>query len=281
MNRRLGVSNNDLLGYDDKHVVITGAASGMGEAAAQLLVDLGAQVYALDIADVSIPVAKSLRVDMKDSASIDAALAELPIEVHALFNCAGVPSPPFGPIDTMLINFSGLRYLTEALLPRMRKGAAIASIASTAGMGWKVNLPLVEKFLGLGNDLEIASEWMIEHADLVPDGYSFSKQCIIVYTMIKAGELAEKGIRINCIAPSPTDSGFMKKLKGEGGIPEEAVQLFLPSNGRYATGAEMGKPLVFLNSALASFISGVNLPLDFGYCAEVYTGQRDDLLGIA
>ena len=36
-----------------------------------------------------------------------------------------------------------------------------------------------------------------------------------------------------------------------------------------------------MNSAMASFVSGVNLAVDFGYCAEVFMGQRDDLLGIA
>jgi NAD(P)-dependent dehydrogenase (short-subunit alcohol dehydrogenase family) len=271
---------NDVLGYQGRNAVITGAASGMGQAAAQLLVDLGANVYALDIAEVSVPVAKSLSVDMKDSASIDAALAELPEEIHALFNCAGVPSPPFSARDTVLINFSGLRYLTEALLPRMAEGGAIASIASTAGMGWKANRPLVREFLELDRDLDSAGAWMAENADKVPDGYGFSKQCIIVYTMSMARELAQIGIRINCIAPSPTDSGFMVKLKGEGGIPEEVVQLFLPSNGRYATGADMGEPLVLLNSKLAGFVSGNNLPVDFGYCAEVVMGQRDDLIGI-
>ena len=73
----------------------------------------------------------------------------------------------------------------------------------------------------------------------------------------------------------------MQILKGEGKIPDDAVELFLPSNGRYASGAEMGQPLVLLNSALAGFVSGQNVPVDFGYCAEVVMGQRDDLLGIA
>ncbi len=272
---------NDVLGYQGKNVVITGAASGMGQAAAQLLVDLGANVYAMDIAEVSVPVTTALKADMKDQGSLDAALGELPEEIHALFNCAGVPSPPFSAQDTVLINFSGLRYLTEALLPRMAEGGAIASIASTAGMGWKANLPLVQDFLSLDNDLDTASGWLAENADKVPDGYGFSKQCIIVYTMSTARELAWKGIRINCIAPSPTDSAFMVKLKEEGGIPEEAVELFLPSNGRYATGADMGEPLVLLNSKLAGFVSGNNLPVDFGYCAEVFMGQRDDLLGLS
>ena len=126
-----------------------------------------------------------------------------------------------------------------------------------------------------------ARAWLAKHAAKGLDGYGFSKQCIIVYTMSMAKALAPRGVRINCIAPSPTDSGFMKLLKGEGAIPEEAVALFLPSNGRYATGAEMGAPLVMLNSRLASFVSGNNLPVDFGYCAEVIMGQRDDLLGIA
>jgi NAD(P)-dependent dehydrogenase (short-subunit alcohol dehydrogenase family) len=180
-----------------------------------------------------------------------------------------------------MINFAGLRYLTENLIPRIPAGGAIASIASTAGMGWKPNLARVREFLALDNRLETAAQWLREHGKSVPDGYGFSKQCIIVYTMTRARELAQLGIRINCIAPSPTDSGFMKKLTGEGQIPAEAVALFLPSNGRYAVGADMAGPLVLLNSALAGFISGNNVPVDFGYCAEVMMGQRDDLLGVA
>jgi NAD(P)-dependent dehydrogenase (short-subunit alcohol dehydrogenase family) len=271
----------DVLGYQGKTVVITGAASGMGQAAAQLLVDLGAEVYALDIAPVKVDVARSMTVDMKDADALDGAIAEIPDDIHALFNCAGVPSPPFSVADTVLINFSGLRYLTEALMPKISDGGAIASIASTAGMAWKPALATVKEFLGLDKSLATARRWLEDNPQKVPDGYGFSKQCIIVYTMQEAAELAKRGLRINCISPSPTASGFMDTLKGEGQIPDEAIDLFLPSNGRYATGEEMGEALVLLNSRLASFISGNNLPVDFGYCAEVLMGQRDDLLGIS
>ena len=271
---------NDILGYHRKKVVITGAASGMGEAAAQLLVNLGAEVYALDIEPVSVSVTEAIQVDMKDPASIDAAVAALPTEIYALFNCAGVPSPPFSPEDTVLINFVGLRYLSDALIPRIVEGGGIASIASTAGMAWRPKLEKLQEFLALDNSLETARQWMAENPELCADGYGFSKQCIIAYTMDKAKELASRNIRINCISPSPTASGFMDKLKGEGKMPAEAIDLFLPSNGRYATGPEMGEPLVLLNSKLASFVSGNNLPVDFGYCAELFMGQRDDLLGI-
>ena len=272
---------NDILGYQGKKVVITGAASGMGQAAAQLLVDLGAEVYALDIAPVSVPVAAAIRVDMKDSTSIDAAVAAVPQQIHCLFNCAGVPSPPFSAEDTLLINFVGLRYLTESLVTRITGGGAIASIASTAGMAWRPALASVQVFLALDKSFEAAEQWMSDNPEACADGYAFSKQCIIVYTMQKAKDLAGANVRINCISPSPTASGFMDKLKGEGQMPDEVIDLFLPSNGRYATGAEMGEPLVLLNSKLASFVSGNNLPVDYGYCAEIFMKQRDDLLGIS
>lgn len=268
---------SDVLGYQGRQVVITGAASGMGAAAAQLLVDVGAEVYALDISDVKVPVKKAIKTDMKDQASVDAAIAQLPDEVYALFNCAGVPHPPFSAMDTMMINWVGARYLTDALIPRISKGGGIASIASTAGMAWKGNLDLVTEFLGVTGFAE-SKAWLEAHPDLNVDAYGFSKQCMIVYTMMRAGELAQREVRINCISPSPTATAFMDQLTQD--VDRDAIKAFCPSNGRFADPAEMGEPLVLLNSKLASFVSGVNLPVDFGYCAEVWMQQRDNLMGI-
>ena len=268
----------DALGYEGKSVVMTGAASGMGAAAAHLLVDLGAEVHALDIGDVTAPVHRSIRTDMKSQSSIDAAVAELPAEIDVLFNCAGVPHPPAPALDTMMINFVGLRHLTDTLSPRLREGGSITSIASTAGMAWKSNLETVRACLSL-ETFEEAAAWLEGSPDLGADPYGFSKQCIIVYTQTLAGELAKRGIRINCISPSPTASDFMSKLTKE--IPEEAVTPFFPSNGRFAEPDEMGRALVMMGSDLACFVSGVNLPVDFGYCAEVAMGQRDNLMNIS
>ncbi|HQY70405.1 MAG TPA: coniferyl-alcohol dehydrogenase [Pseudomonadales bacterium] len=267
----------NVLGYEGRKVVITGAASGMGAAAARLLVELGAEVHALDIGEVTAPVAKAIRTDMKNKASIDAALAQLPGEIYALFNCAGVPHPPFSAFDTMMINFVGLKHLTDALLPRIGKGGAIASIASTAGMGWKANLELVRKFLAL-EGFDAAEAWLKDAPELNADAYGFSKQCLIVYTMTMAGELASRDVRINCISPSPTATAFMDQLTQQ--VPADAIKLFCPSNGRFAEPAEMGEALVLLNSRLAGFVSGLNVPVDYGYCAEVAMGQRDNLMGI-
>ena len=268
---------NDVLGYLGKHVVVTGAASGMGAAAAQLLVDVGAEVYALDISEVKVPVKKAIKTDLKDQASVDAAIAQLPEEIYALFNCAGVPHPPFSALDTVMINWVGARYLTDAMIPRICSGGGIASIASTAGMGWKNNLELVKEFLGVTGFAE-SHAWLEAHPDLNVDPYGFSKQCMIVYTMMQAGELAKREVRINCISPSPTATAFMDQLTKD--FDRDLIKVYCPSNGRFADPVEMGEPLVLLNSKLASFVSGNNLPVDFGYCAEVWTQQRDNLLGI-
>ena len=269
---------SDVLGYQGKQVVITGCATGMGAAAAETLVELGAEVYGLDIGDVKAPVHRAIRTDLKNRASIDAALSELPGEIDILFNCAGVPHPPTPLIDTVMINFVGLRHLTDALIPRIREGGSITSIASTAGMAWKSNLDLVKSFLELGT-FEAAEAWLKNEPSLNADAYGFSKQALIVYTQLRAGELAKRNVRINCIAPSPTGGAFMEKLNEK--IPEEAVRIFTPANGRFAEPAEMGRVLVLLGSDLAGFVSGVNLPVDFGYCAEVAMGQRENHMNIS
>jgi NAD(P)-dependent dehydrogenase (short-subunit alcohol dehydrogenase family) len=269
---------SDVLGYSGKKVVITGAASGMGAAATQLLISLGAEVHALDIGSVAAPVEQAIVTDMKNKSSIDSAISALPSEIAVLFNCAGVPHPPASALDTVMINFVGLRHLTDTLIPRLKAGGAIASIASTAGMAWKSNLDLVRDFLAL-ETFDKAAAWLEGAPDLKADPYGFSKQSLIVYTQLLAGDLAKQGLRINCIAPSPTQSDFMAKLTKE--VPEAAITPFFPSNGRFATPEEMGRALVLMGSDLACFISGVNLPVDFGYCAEVAMGQRDNLMNIS
>ncbi len=136
-----------VLGYENANVVVTGAASGMGAACAQRLSELGANVYGLDINEISVPVSQAIRVDVMDKASITEAVAQCPDRIFALFNCAGVPCPPTPAFPTMMINFVGFRELTEQLIPRIQAGGGIASVASTAGMAWRSNLDNVETLL--------------------------------------------------------------------------------------------------------------------------------------
>src|SRR4029077_3576810 len=110
--------------------------SGMGAAAARILVDLGAQVTAIDIKSPTAPVANFLEVDLRDRAAIEEAAASVDGELNALFSCAGLPGPPFSELDTMRVNFVGARHLAEQLVPKMRAGSAISAVSVSAAVGW-------------------------------------------------------------------------------------------------------------------------------------------------
>jgi NAD(P)-dependent dehydrogenase (short-subunit alcohol dehydrogenase family) len=265
----------DVLGYQGRQVVVSGAASGMGAAAARLLVELGAEVHALDLRPIEAPVKQSLEVDLREPGSIDAALARLPGELHALFHCAGLPGPPFSNLDTTLVNFVGLRHLTERLLPRIPRGGAVASITSVAGMGYRKNLDNVKGLVGTP-DFGSAHAWCEAHPEAV-NGYLFSKQCIIWYTKTRAVELVPRGIRMNCLSPAPTDTPMLPAFHAQ--VSRDFIeQHFLAPIGRNATPEEMAEPLIFLNSELARFISGQNLFVDYGYEAAIDVGARPGLL---
>ena len=134
---------NDVLQYEGKRVIVTGAASGMGAATAQILVDLGAEVHAIDIKKPEVTgLASFSQCDLRDPAQIDETIGKIGKIVNALFNCAGLPNT-FPNLDVMLVNFCGLRQVTESVIPLMIEGSSIASIASTAGIGWMQNMELL------------------------------------------------------------------------------------------------------------------------------------------
>jgi NAD(P)-dependent dehydrogenase (short-subunit alcohol dehydrogenase family) len=265
----------DILGYAGTRVVVTGAASGMGAAAARTLVDLGAEVHALDVKPLDVAVAQALEMDLRHRESIDAAASRLPEQIDALFNCAGLPGPPFSNLDTLLVDFAGHRHLTEALIPRLPRGGAIASITSVAGMGWRKNLENVKALCGT-KSFDEARAWCESHPTEA-NGYLFSKQCIIWYTMQRAVELVPRGIRMNCLSPSPTDTPMLPAFHAQ--VSRDFIEKhFLAPVGRNATPEEMAEPLLLLNSDAARFVSGVNLFVDFGYLAAVEVGARPALL---
>jgi NAD(P)-dependent dehydrogenase (short-subunit alcohol dehydrogenase family) len=76
----------DPLQYAGTRAVVTGAFSGIGEATARLLVDLGVEVTAVDIRSTPVPVARRLQVDLRDKLAIEEAGAELlhsPVGPHS------------------------------------------------------------------------------------------------------------------------------------------------------------------------------------------------------
>lgn len=263
----------DAFSYTGKRVVVVGAATGMGRAAAELAQDGGAEVIALDRADFDLPGAKIIQVDLADQASIEAAVAAVGGPVHALFSCAGVAD---GTPGIERINFIGHRHFINQLLDAgaLGRGSAIGLISSAAGLGWEAELPLLTEYLDIA-DFDAASAWAHEHGKA---DYRWSKQAVCAYVAREAFPLLKRGVRINAILPGPTDTplaqankemwlGFGSDYRAEAGI--EA-----------STPLEQAYPLVFLCSDAAKGINGITMITDAGYVSSGITGSFPAATGI-
>ena len=257
--------------YRNKRVVVSGCFSGMGAATARLLVQLGAEVHGLDYKQSDLKLASFRQMDLRDPASIDAAAAAIGGKVDALFNCAGLPQTA-PPLDVMKVNYAGTRRLTERLLPFMGAGSAIASISSIGGLGWSRRVPVLMELLQI-DTFEGAVKWCEGHLDVVREGYAFSKEAVVVWTMMSATSLIKQGIRMNCTMPGPTQTPMMAHFEAasQRSVLDAAMQ---PINRR-STPEEQAAPLVFLNSSVASFLNGLAIPIDGGLMGGIATGRID------
>jgi NAD(P)-dependent dehydrogenase (short-subunit alcohol dehydrogenase family) len=261
----------DLLGYQGKRVVIAGCFSGMGEACARMLIAAGAEVHGVDIKPSPVALASFTELDLKDPAAIEAVAASIGGEVDAVFNCAGLPQT-FPAVDVVAVNFIGIRHWTNQWITRMKKGGAIVTISSNAAMGYHAKLPLLSEFVAI-EDPVAALEWVKAHPDEVADGYGFSKEALVVWTQRRGVDLIKQGIRINATLPSPTATPMMKDFEIVAG--QKILDIFAKPIDRQATAEEQAGPLLLLNSPLASFISGVCVPVDAGFTGGVMTGLID------
>jgi NAD(P)-dependent dehydrogenase (short-subunit alcohol dehydrogenase family) len=261
----------DILGYPGKRVIVSGCFSGMGEATARMLLDLGAEVHGLDYKESSLPLASFRKIDLREPSSVDEAVDAIGGRVDALFNCAGLPQT-FPPLEVMKVNFLGTRHLTERVLRLMGEGGAIVSISSNGGLGWSRRVPVIMELLQT-KGFEAGLNWCEERPDVVREGYSFSKEAVIVWTMLVSNSLIKQGIRINCTMPSPTQTPMMKEF--ESATAASVLEAATAPINRRSTPAEQAGPLILLNSDAASFVNGVLLPVDAGFMGGLATGQID------
>ena len=198
----------DAFRYDNKRVLAIGGATGMGAATAALVKDAGAEVIVMDFAEVTLPGARAIHVNLSDKASIEAAVDECGGPIHALFSCAGVAD---GTPGIEKINFIGHRHLINRMVDggMLPSGSSIGFISSAAGLGWESNLAALNEFLDI-TDFDAASAWAIDHnlAD-----YYHSKQAICAYVAREAFSFLKRGIRVNAICPGPTDTPLAQANK--------------------------------------------------------------------
>ena len=260
----------DAFRYDGKRALVVGGATGMGAAVAELVQDLGAEVVVMDFAPVTLAGAKAISLDLRDKASIEAALDECGGPIDALFSCAGVAD---GTAGIEKINFIGHRHLIDRAIEQgfLGRGSAIGFISSTAGLGWRKHLDEVKAYLAEAPDWDSAVAWIEANPDKA--SYTWSKQSINVYVQGNALELLKQGIRINAILPGPTDTplaraneetwlGFGTDYRGDAGIEASRPD-------------EQAGPLVFLCSDAASHVSGEILIVDAGFTGSGVTGAYE------
>ncbi len=253
----------DSLGYNGKRCIVTGCHSGIGRATARLLIEAGAAVHGLDWRECDLPLANFTRVDLRDQASIDRAVAQLAGPVDALFNCAGLaPMHPW--LDVMKVNFIGMRYLTGAVLGAMPSGSAIVCVGSSGGAGWRQRIPELREFVTTPS-FDAAVQWCEQHPAPQANAYGYSKEAIAVWTLHHSATTIARGVRLNCTSPGTVSTPMLVEI--EAVVASDKIDVVSQPIGRRSDPDEQAWALLMLNSPRASYINGVDLPVDGGFIA--------------
>ena len=241
-------------GFEDKVAIVTGGASGIGEATAAKLLSEGANVL---VADVNEPARtgetlRFFRTDLTDGSAIEA-MVEATIaqwgQLDILVNNAGVgalgDSVMTGPDEwerVFAVNSTAVYRCCHAAIPHMQKrGGAIVNTASISG---------------LGGDYAMAA-------------YNASKGAVINYTRSLAVDCAQYGIRANAVCPGLIETPLIGVAIDD---PVDRDHWFerIPM-GRAGQPEEIANVIAFLASDEASYVTGAILAADGGVMA--HTGQ--------
>jgi len=240
-----------------KTAVVTGAASGIGEATARLFAAEGANVLLADRDAARGPwvaaeiggAARFIQVDVRAGEQIQAMFAEAANRwgrIDIIYNNAGIgrleenvrdcPESVFDEI--IAVNLRGVWLGMKYGIPHLEAagGGSIISIASIAG---KIGVP------GMG-------------------AYCASKGAVIAMTQAAAGEWAAQGIRINCICPGSVATGQSRRSEAQIDETRRSLQHMHPI-GRIGEGLDIAQAALFLASEESSFITGQALVVDGGW----------------
>jgi NAD(P)-dependent dehydrogenase (short-subunit alcohol dehydrogenase family) len=253
--------------FAGKRYVVTGAASGIGHAVAEQLLDAGAEVFSLDRNTPTAAVTGHIEVDLANPRSIEAALEQLDGEFDGLMNIAGIPGTAPGDL-VLAVNSLSVRHLTEAFFDRLRPGGNVTIVSSTAGFGWPERLETIRDLLAT-DTFEEGAAWFKAHPQQ-GNAYNFSKEVTTVYTMSMGLAMAQMGFRINAVLPGPVETPILVDFEETMGKDTlDGVKELL---GRHATPGDIADAVVFLASDAARWINGHAMVVDGGITGAVASG---------
>ena len=237
--------------FDGLAAIVTGGASGIGRATAELLASRGARVAALDLNpdQVADPVV-GIRCDVTDDESVRAAVAEAAERFGRLdivINNAGIGAQ--GDVaanddaqwaQVLDVNVIGMARVSRAALPHLRQSPA-AAIVNTCSIAAWAGLP--QRAL-----------------------YSASKGAVYGLTLAMAADHVREGIRVNAVAPGTVDTPWVGRLLDAAPDPaaeRAALQARQPS-GRLVSADEVAHAICYLASPLSGSTAGTVLAVDGG-----------------
>lgn len=228
-----------------KAVVVSGGASGIGDAVCRQLVEEGARPVSLDVRASTAGGVHSVICDVSEPDAISSAFSDVVSKlgsVQGAVASAGIRN--FG-VSTELsaadwrrvidINLSGVFYFSSAAARAM----------TTSGAGAIVTLSSVAAFGGLPQRIN----------------YCAAKAGVVGITKTMAVELAQQGIRVNSVAPGAVDT----PMRAQNTAAQQADMLSLTPLGRVASPREISNVILFLLSDLSSFITGETIVADGGW----------------
>lgn len=235
-----------------KIAIVTGAYGGIGKASAEALAREGATVIAADIKaeapDYAVPGIAYVRLDVRRDAEWKALAARLVAEhgrIDIMVNAAGITA--YESLteaddtvwhDVVAVNQTGLMYAFRAVLPVMaaQKKGSVVTISSIFGLNAVAGIA----------------------------AYHASKGAVTLMSRNAAVTYARDGIRVNSIHPGLIDTPMARARDSEG----QKETIALTPLGRIGLAEEVANGVLFLASDEASYITGVQLPIDGGYLAQ-------------